>query len=414
MFSYVSGRRVLSMVSPRLLTFLLLTQVFGQAQRMTQDALLMQYIERRIMILEDRLEKCNQDMNKYVREFREFRKEIMFRLDGLNIYKSEFKNEVEVLGSRIERIEKDIDYLEAQQPTQPCLEIDEKLAEEEVQQEQKKKAKFRMSSDCDSLLTGIKSLKIVKKAGDVQGSWIKDPARDFQKIYFFSGTSGSSLMEFTGIKAFTESSRRQAPKRLTLPVAWQGTGHVAYNGFLYFHSNGTLNQIIKYNIRNETVSDRMLLQGAGRVPAYQLSPYTFIDLAVDEQGLWAIHAEPEDNGDGTIVVTKIDQGSLAVEHSWDTSCSSKGAEAAFMLCGTLYVVYNTHHGGRSHIQCLYDVTDVVTSAELPVLYFPKRYGRHSMIHYNPREQQLYAWDDGYQTIYKLITKKKLESSPAFK
>ncbi|XP_069759160.1 olfactomedin-like protein 1 [Narcine bancroftii] len=412
--SCFSGRRMPTMGSARLFTFLLLTQVFGQAQRMTQDALLMQYIERRIMLLEDRLEKCNQEMNKYVREFRDFRKEIIFRLDGLNIYKSEFKNEMEVLQSRIERVEKDIDYLEAQQPTQPCLEIDEKVAEQENQQEQKRTAKFRLSSDCDSLLTSIKSLKIVKRVGDAQGSWIKDPARDFQKIYFFSGTSSSSLVEFAGIRAFTESPGRLAPKRVVLPMAWQGTGHVAYNGFLYYHSNDTLNLIVKYHLRNGTVNDRMLLQGAGLIPAYQLSPYTFIDLAVDEQGLWAIHAEPEGHGVGTIMLTKIDQANLAVEHSWDTSCSSRGAEAAFMVCGTLYVVYNTHHGGRSHVQCIYDVTDMVSTAELPALYFPKRYSRHSMIHYNPRDRQLYAWDDGYQTIYKFITKKKPQNSPEFK
>ncbi|XP_043562305.1 olfactomedin-like protein 1 [Chiloscyllium plagiosum] len=398
---------------PRLLMFLFLTQSFGEAQRMTQDALLMQYIERRIMLLEDRLEKCNQDMNKYVREFRDFRKEITVRLDRLNIYKTEFKNEMEVAGSRIDRIEKDIDYLESLQPTQPCVEVDERLIEEQIQQaEEKRKAKLRMAADCDLLLIGIKSLKIVKKIGENQGSWIKDPSRDFQKIYILSGINGDVFTEFAGIKAFAESAGRKLAKRVTLPFAWQGTGHVVYNGYLYFHRNGTLNQIVKFDIRNGTVKDRMLLQGAGRVPAYQLSPYTFIDLAVDEQGLWSIHAEPDDRG-GTIIVTKIDHNNLAVEHSWDTSCSSKGAEAAFMICGTLYVVYNTHHGGRSHVQCLYDVTDVVTTADVPSLYFPKRYGKHSMIHYNPREHQLYAWDEGYQTIYKLITKKKLESRPSF-
>ncbi|XP_078271014.1 olfactomedin-like protein 3A [Rhinoraja longicauda] len=402
------------MVSPRLLILLLLTQVFGQDQRMTQDALLMQYIERRIMLLEDRLEKCNQDMNKYVREFRDFRKEIMFRLEGLSIYKTEFKNEMEVMGFRIERMEKDIDYLESQQPTPPCVEIDGKLAEAQIQQEEKRRAKFRMTSDCDSMLTSFRSLKIVKKAGETQGSWIKDPVRDFHKIYFFSGTSGDSFMEFAGIKAFMESTGRQAPKKVMLPLAWQGTGHVVHNGFLYFHSNGTPNQIIKYDLRNGTAIDRMLLQGAGQIPAYQLTPHTFIDLALDELGLWAIHAEPENNGDGTIMLTKVDLSNLAVEHTWDTSCSSKGAEAAFMFCGTLYVVYNTHQGGRSHIQCLYDVADMVTSADLPTLYFPKRYGKHSMIHYNPRERQLYAWDDGYQTIYKLNTKKKLQQPPSFK
>eukprot|EP00062_Callorhinchus_milii_P003904 gi/632941668/ref/XP_007885987.1/ PREDICTED: olfactomedin-like protein 1 [Callorhinchus milii] len=393
--------------APRLLLILFLTQSVGEAQRITQDALLMQYIERRINILEDRLAKCNQDMVKYVREFRDFKKEITVRVDNMNNYKTEFKNDVEDLGSRIERVERDIDYLETQQPSQPCVEMDEKLVEEQFKQaEEKKKAKLKMISDCDIMLTGIKSLKIVKKAGDDQGSWIKDPVKDSQRIYFLSGTDNNVLSEFANIRAFTDSAYLRSAQNTVLPYGWRGTGHTVYNGFLYFHKNDTGNEIIKYNLRNKTVSDRMLLQGAGRVPAYQLSPYTLIDLAADEQGLWAIHGD-EDNG-GIIVVTKIDHSSLAVEHSWDTACSNQGAEAAFMICGTLYVVYNHEHGGRSRIQCIYDVTDVVTTDDLPVLYFPKRYGKHSMIHYNHREHQLYSWDDGYQTIYKLITKKKLE------
>lgn len=43
------------------------------------------------------------------------------------------------------------------------------------------------------------------------------------------------------------------------------------------------------------------------------------------------------------------------------------------------------------------------SEESPVLFFPKRYTSHSSIHYHPGDQQLYAWDDGYQTIYHVET-----------
>ncbi len=38
--------------------------------------------------------------------------------------------------------------------------------------------------DCSSEVVGIKSLKIVKKAGDANGSWMKDPTKGSAKIYF--------------------------------------------------------------------------------------------------------------------------------------------------------------------------------------------------------------------------------------
>lgn len=148
---------------------------------------------------------------------------------------------------------------------------------------------------------------------------------------------------------------------------------------------------IKVDLLNATVVDSTLLPGAGRLPVYSLNPNTYLDLAVDELGLWVIHADPEYGGN--LVITKLDKGraynpyalteirlvtksglywadvlgtffvspsaSLAVEYTWDTQCRSRDAEGAFLICGTLYVVYNTRYGGRSTIQCLYDIHDTI-------------------------------------------------------
>lgn len=56
-------------------------------------------------------------------------------------------------------------------------------------------------------------------------------------------------------------------------------------------------------------------------------------------------------------------GTLAVQYAWDTQCRSHDAEGAFIICGTLYVVYNTHYGGRSTVQCLYDIHDTIHRLE---------------------------------------------------
>ncbi|KAF3860918.1 hypothetical protein F7725_001173 [Dissostichus mawsoni] len=50
---------------------------------------------------------------------------------------------------------------------------------------------------------------------------------------------------------------------------------------------------------------------------------------------------------------------------------------------------------------------MVVSEEAPLIYFPRRYGAHASLKYNPEEKQLYGWDDGYQIIYRLTMKRKL-------
>lgn len=153
---------------------------------------------------------------------------------------------------------------------------------------------------------------------------------------------------------------------------------------------------IKVDLLNGTMVDSTLVPGAGRLPVYSLNPNTYLDLAVDELGLWVIHADPE--YEGNLVITKLDKGrhyphlcmyihlrvtcyilalcfspsaSLAVEYTWDTQCRSQDAEGAFLICGTLYVVYNTRYGGRSTIQCLYDIHDTIHRSDYTHTVSPK-------------------------------------------
>ncbi|CAM2115530.1 olfactomedin-like protein 1 [Lepidochelys kempii] len=383
------------------------TSIVGEAQYVMQDAVLMHYIDRRFLSFESRLEKCNQDILDYVQEFRDFSRRMISRLEGLKVYKAEIKNEVEHLLTRVERAQRDIDYFESTRESTTCVEVDEDLVEKQLNEdaEEKRKVKLMLNASCDNMLAGIKSLKIVKKTGDMHGFWMTDPGKDHLKIYFLSGSKNNVILEFANIRAFSEMNRKLTPRRVNLPSSWQGTGHVIYNGFLFYHRYGSLNEIVKYNIQRRKVTDRMLLPGAGQIPAYELFPDTKIDLAIDEQGLWAIHAEPDTSGN--LVITKINHMTMTVEHTWDTSCNSKNAEAAFLMCATLYVVYNSPSGGTSRIECVYDVLGTINAYEIPMLPFPKRQRSHSMIHYNPKEKQLFAWANGSQILYKLQTKQKV-------
>ncbi|XP_066408852.1 olfactomedin-like protein 1 [Molothrus aeneus] len=384
-----------------------LVSIMGAAQYVMQDAALLSYIDQRFLSLERRLEKCSQDLLEYMDEFRELSKAALARLARMSTDKAELEGEVENLLTRVERAQRDIDYFGSIMDSNACVEVHEDLLKQQLleEAEEKKRLKLMLNASCDHMLAGIRSLKVVKKTGGKHGSWMKDPGKKHAKIYLLSGSVNNEILEFANIMAFMENNQTLKARRVPLPMPWEGTGHVIYQGFLFYHRHGSLNEIVKFHLQRRNIADQMLLPGAGRIPAYQLSPQTKIDLALDEQGLWALHAEPETRGN--IVLTKINPVAMAVEHSWDTPCSSRDAEAAFMACNTLHVVYNSPSGGSSRIQCVYDVLGALNAHTNPGLHFPKRQGGHSSVHYNPKERQLFAWGDGSQIIYKLHTEQKV-------
>lgn len=74
---------------------------------------------------------------------------------------------------------------------------------------------------------------------------------------------------------------------------------------------------------------------------------------------WLLSQKILDYRDQPLMVLLLLLETLAVKYTWDTQCKSRDAEGAFLVCGTLHVVYNTGYGGRSTIQCLYDIHDTV-------------------------------------------------------
>lgn len=249
-------------------------------------------------------------------------------------------------------------------------------------------------------------MKILKRVGGSKGMWTKDTSGASGKVFVFNGTAEDTINEFATVKDFTSSQGFSLSTDVKLPSAWRGTGHVVYKNHVYYITQGEEVMVVKYDLSNKSVTDSVVFPEQDHIPVYGLNPDTLIDLAMDEEGLWAIYATQQN--ERHISLVKMDSNSLDVEQMWETNCPRENAEVGFVICGTLYVVYNTLQPGRSRVQCVFDVNDMVTNEEAPLVYFPKRYGSHSSLKYNPQEQLLYAWDDGYQILYKLIMKQKLE------
>ncbi|XP_006628437.2 olfactomedin-like protein 3A [Lepisosteus oculatus] len=372
-----------------------------------QQQALLEYLERRLLAIEDRISLWHDQTNRYATELREFKQQIVGLLENVEKEREGLRSDLENTNTRVDRIEREMDYLETQNHSPPCVEVDEKLVEQQVTNvKEKQKDKYDKLTDCRDMISSIKAMKILKRMGGPKGTWTKDTKTASEKVYIFNGTMGETLYEFSTIREFTSSSGISKAKQIKLPFPWGGMGHIVYNGYAYYVKEGKEFQVIKYDLKNETVVDSAVFPAEEQVPVYGLSPETYIDLAADEEGLWALYATKEN--EKNICLAKMDPRTLDIEQMWDTPCQRENAEAAFVICGTVYVVYNTKLASRSRVQCVFDVSDMVTNEDAPLVYFPKRYGSHSSLKYNPREKQIYAWDDGYQILYKLNMKKKLE------
>ncbi|KAJ1138758.1 hypothetical protein NDU88_005139 [Pleurodeles waltl] len=371
-----------------------------------QQQALMEYMERRLAVLEDRITQWHDQSSRYTSELREFKNQVVGMLENVEKEKESLRNDMENVNVRVERLEREVDYLETQNPAPPCVEVDEKLTELNLAKAQKKKKKYEKITDCSESISQISAMKILKRYGSTSGIWTKDLMGTSEKIYVFDGTSNDTVYVFPRMREFTLSSSTRKASRIKLPFPWVGTGHVVYGGNLYFIRQQDEFQVIKFDLANKTVVDSAVFQVEHQVPVYGLSPFNYIDIAADEEGMWAIYATKENVNN--ICLAKMDSKTLGIEQLWDTPCPIENAESAFVICGTIYVVYNTKLPSRSRVQCVFDVSGTISTDDAPLVYFPKRYGSHSSMKYNPREKQIYAWDDGYQIIYKLGMKAKLE------
>ncbi|CAN9512286.1 unnamed protein product [Ophioblennius macclurei] len=372
-----------------------------------QHQALIDYLERRLLAIEDRISLWHEQTTRYASELRELKQQMVSQLENLDKEKETLRVNLDGVGTRVDRVERELDYLETQNGAQPCVDVDDKLIEQQVTLvEEKQKAKYSKNSDCNDMISTIKAMKILKRVGGPKGMWTKDTSRISGRVYIFNGTEEDTVYEFATVQDFTRSQGLSLATELNLPSAWAGTGHVVYNSYVYYIRQDQEVMVAKYDIKSQSMTDSAVFPVQDHVPVYSLTPETVMDLAVDEEGLWAIYSTRQN--ERHISLAKMDAVSLDIEQMWDTNCPRENAEGAFVICGTLYVVYNTVQPGRSRVQCVFDVNDMMISEEAPLVYFPKRYGSHASLKYNPQEQLLYAWDDGYQILYKLIMKKKLE------
>jgi len=171
--------------------------------------------------------------------------------------------------------------------------------------------------------------------------------------------------------------------------------------FLQFDWLMIVGACCRYDVGRREVTGSVRLYGAAHSgDDYLYSPgRSYVDLAADESGLWAIHAAAGDAAH--ILVSRLDTDAMAFTETWSIGVRHADYGQGFVVCGVLYLV---RAGEAAPVDFAYDlyerrhVEDKVD--ETPEFNSP--YGLTTALAYNPRDRRLYAWDNGNQLTYPLI------------
>ena len=115
---------------------------------------------------------------------------------------------------------------------------------------------------------------------------------------------------------------------------------------------------------------------------------TFVDLAIDENGLWAIMAMKENNN---TLVMKISASNMQLIWAWNITLNHNLVADMFIVCGVLYAVDRTD-ARETKIRLALDLyKHNMIEIELP---FTNPFRHTTMLGYNPRKVGDDGDDDG--------------------
>ncbi|GAA6222477.1 myocilin-like [Lates japonicus] len=241
-----------------------------------------------------------------------------------------------------------------------------------------------------------------RKADSITGKygvWLQDPQPQgphyTNKTVWRLDAVGKDIRQLFVYEDVDQFSRGFPMKVLVLPEPVESTGATVYRGSLYYQRKRS-RTLIRYDLSSESLATRLDLPHAGfhGQHPYSWGGYTDIDLAVDEQGLWAIYSTSK--AKGAIVISQLDPESLEVKKTWETNIRKNTVANAFMVCGRLYTVAS-YTAPNTTINYVFDTaTSAGRAVSVP---FKNKYRYNSMLDYNHAQRKLYAWDNFHMVTY---------------
>ncbi|XP_074838950.1 olfactomedin-4-like [Carettochelys insculpta] len=177
----------------------------------------------------------------------------------------------------------------------------------------------------------------------------------------------------------------------------EGSGTTVYNNSMYYNIYSS-RDMGKLDLNTNTLTVRKTLPNAayGNRFSYAGVQWQDMDFAVDESGLWVIYSTEESTGN--VVISKLNATTLDVLQTWKTRQYKPAISNAFIVCGVLYATrpVNTR---KEEIFYTYD-TNTEQEGKISII-MDKMLETIQSINYNPSDQTLYVYNDGYLVKYSL-------------
>uniref|UniRef100_A0A9R1SL57 Si:ch211-173a9.6 n=2 Tax=Cyprinus carpio TaxID=7962 RepID=A0A9R1SL57_CYPCA len=248
----------------------------------------------------------------------------------------------------------------------------------------------------------VSQLNADLSTGYMYGGWGKDskPLPGSENMYWYSGSTDTLVSKVTQYSDYYKLIMRQAFKTHQLYVQnkydWRGTGnnYIVQENTLYYQFRSPF-AMGKLNMTSVKVEYKVIPMASTQF-SYHYSGNQNLDFAADESGLWVTYATVESKG--KLVLGKINKESFEVEEVWQTSIYKQSVTNAFMICGVLYATrsvdtqtdeifytYDTNRNEESHVS----------------IPFEKFQNFYVYLDYNPTDQRLYMFNNGYYVYYNI-------------
>ncbi|KAM6946025.1 olfactomedin-4 [Aplochiton taeniatus] len=181
----------------------------------------------------------------------------------------------------------------------------------------------------------------------------------------------------------------------------QGPNAVLHGEALYYNCYNR-DAVCRLNLTTKAVVAAPLPKGAGFNSKFNFChleacyPYTDLDLATDESGVWVVYTTAQDFGN--LVLSEVLPGpEPALGRTWRTSAHKRAVTNTFVACGVLYA---TRFVDRQTEEIFY-AFDTATGRERydVAVSFKKVSPNIQSLNYSPVDQMLYVYSDSNMVSY---------------
>ncbi|CAG10636.1 unnamed protein product [Tetraodon nigroviridis] len=240
-------------------------------------------------------------------------------------------------------------------------------------------------------------------AGYQYGGWGKDskPVRGYESMYFYGGHTSPAVYDFYLYSDYDKLLLRSAFKVHDIPSGWVGAGnnYIIHGNTIYYQINSPFS-MSKLNLTSSKYNYRVIPAASQRF-SYSYSETQNLDFAADETGLWVMYASEDSNG--KIILARLDEKAFGISEEFNTGVFKQLAGNAFMACG---VMYATRSVDMTTEEIFYSYNTKTNEEKHLNIPFPKFQEKYTNLDYNPTDQKLYMYNNGYYVSYSVAFDKE--------